>query len=106
MTPTQLEDWLATDESRSVGQDENGESTGHRSGQRIVRLLGTVDDVDERSELPRPMWSRRRGDGPHAVGVASGDRWSRTQRTSWVLDVTASLRRTCAIWLSTVRSEM
>ena len=41
MTPTQLERWLDTDESREVGQkDGGGESTGHASGRRIVTLLG------------------------------------------------------------------
>jgi hypothetical protein len=45
MTPTQLEDWLATDESRDVGQkDGDGESTGHASGRRIVALLRTKKD--------------------------------------------------------------
>ena len=42
MTAGQLERWLDGDESRSVGQkDGGGESTGHRSGRRIVRLLRT-----------------------------------------------------------------
>lgn len=40
MTAKQLEDWLATDESQSVGQGE-GESTGHESGRRIVEILQT-----------------------------------------------------------------
>jgi hypothetical protein len=43
MTAKQLEDWLATDESRSVGQreSESSEATGHRSGRRIVEILRT-----------------------------------------------------------------
>ena len=43
MTPKQLEDWLATDESRAVGQKSggSGESTGHESGRRIVEVLRT-----------------------------------------------------------------
>ncbi len=42
MTAQQLEDWLASDESQSVGQQEDdGEATGHRSGRRIVRILRT-----------------------------------------------------------------
>lgn len=51
MTRKELEEWLETDESRSVGQGE-GESTGHRSGRRIVEILEktrsdyTDDDVD------------------------------------------------------------
>ncbi|RCK71319.1 DUF3140 domain-containing protein [Desertihabitans brevis] len=41
MTPKELEEWLETEESKSVGQSEGGESTGHRSGRRIVELLRT-----------------------------------------------------------------
>ncbi|WP_026403719.1 DUF3140 domain-containing protein [Actinomadura rifamycini] len=40
MTPKELERWLDSDESRSVGQkDGGGESTGHASGRRIIELL-------------------------------------------------------------------
>ena len=50
MTPRELEEWLETDESQSVGQDEGGESTGHKSGRRIVEILrknkGEVSDED------------------------------------------------------------
>ncbi len=38
MTRKELEDWLQTDESKSVGQGE-GESKGHESGRRLVGLL-------------------------------------------------------------------
>ena len=42
MTATELERWLGTDESKSVGQGSgSGESTGHESGRRIVAILGT-----------------------------------------------------------------
>jgi hypothetical protein len=43
MTPAELEEWLGTEESRSVGQKSggSGESTGHESGRRIVELLRT-----------------------------------------------------------------
>lgn len=46
MTASELETWLETDESRSVGQDSDGsgESTGHASGRRIVDLLRTRKD--------------------------------------------------------------
>ena len=40
MTASELERWLETRESRSVGQGE-GESTGHKSGRRIVDILRT-----------------------------------------------------------------
>jgi hypothetical protein len=40
MTPKELDEWLQTDESRSVGQsDGGGESKGHESGRRIVEIL-------------------------------------------------------------------
>ena len=44
MTRKELEDWLQTDESQSVGQsvgqsDGGGESKGHESGRRIVGIL-------------------------------------------------------------------
>ena len=42
MTPAQLEKWLDSEESQEVGQKGDGdESTGHRSGRRIVDLLRT-----------------------------------------------------------------
>ena len=46
MTAGELEKWLATDESQSVGQRSggSGESTGHESGRRIVELLRTRKD--------------------------------------------------------------
>ena len=50
MTAAELERWLATDESRSVGQSDGGESVGHESGRRIVALLrkkkGELTDDD------------------------------------------------------------
>ncbi len=54
MTPRELESWLATEESASVGWAGGGrkdgpggdESKGHESGRHIVRLLRT-----KRSEL-------------------------------------------------------
>jgi hypothetical protein len=43
MTSGELEKWLDTPESQSVGQKSggSGESTGHESGRRIVELLRT-----------------------------------------------------------------
>src|SRR5829696_6192777 len=41
MTRQELEEWLQTDESKSVGQsDGGGESKGHESGRKIVEILG------------------------------------------------------------------
>ena len=50
MAPKELEDWLRTDESRSVGQDSgDGESKGHKSGERIVEIkrAGKGDMTDD-----------------------------------------------------------
>jgi hypothetical protein len=52
LTAGQLEQWLESEESRSVGDTAgDGESTGHKSGRRIVDILRskksdlTDDDV-------------------------------------------------------------
>ena len=52
MSPRELERWLDTDQSKSVGQKNGGgEATGHKSGRRIVEILRskkadlTTDDV-------------------------------------------------------------
>ncbi|WP_138934193.1 DUF3140 domain-containing protein [Roseovarius arcticus] len=41
MAPQELEDWLETDASKSVGDANDGESTGHASGRRIVTIKRT-----------------------------------------------------------------
>lgn len=40
MTASELEKWLKTEESNSVGQDSgDGQSIGHKSGEHIIRIL-------------------------------------------------------------------
>jgi hypothetical protein len=53
MTRKELEEWLQTDESKSVGQSDGGsESKGHKSGRKIVEILEknrtdhSSDDID------------------------------------------------------------
>jgi hypothetical protein len=51
MSPSALEEWLATDVSQEAGQHtDGGESTGHASGRRIVEILhkkkGDLSDSD------------------------------------------------------------
>ena len=42
MTPSELEKWLETDKSQSVGQDSgDGEAIGHKSGQKIIEIKRT-----------------------------------------------------------------
>jgi hypothetical protein len=80
MSPKELEDWLATDESRSVGQKRgNGESTGHESGRRIVELLRTKkgdltdDDAAHMRKVvgyvKRHLAQRPSGDSPTPRGA-------------------------------------
>lgn len=39
MTPSEIEDWLETDKSKSVGQDSgDGEAIGHKSGKKIIEI--------------------------------------------------------------------
>ncbi|WP_244818030.1 DUF3140 domain-containing protein [Caballeronia sp. Lep1P3] len=83
MTAHQLDKWLATEESRAVGQktddaaDDPGkaESVGHRSGRRIVALLGTKKsdfDADDYAHMrkvagyiKRHLAQRPHGDVEH-----------------------------------------
>ena len=69
----ELEEWLATRESRSVGAEgPDGESVGHASGRRIVELLrkdpGDYDAADlehmrkVRSYIKRHLAQRPDGD--------------------------------------------
>ena len=51
MTKSELEEWLETDESKSVGDTEDGESTGHMSGRRIVEIKAT-----NKSDLSEDQW--------------------------------------------------
>lgn len=51
MTAGELDKWLDTDDSKKVGQKSGGgESTGHESGRRIVKILkakkGDLSDED------------------------------------------------------------
>jgi len=39
MSPSEIEKWLQTEESKSVGQDSgDGESIGHKSGDKIIHI--------------------------------------------------------------------
>ncbi len=51
MTAKELRSFLETEESKSVGDSEGGESTGHKSGRRIVEILQTKKD-----ELSEDDW--------------------------------------------------
>ena len=45
MSSAQIEKWLMTNESKAVGWDSgDGESVGHKSGEKIVKILGNKKD--------------------------------------------------------------
>ncbi len=45
MAPQELDDFLDTEDSKSVGaKEDDGESTGHKSGRRIVKIKRTNKD--------------------------------------------------------------
>lgn len=84
MAPAELERWLATEESRSVGWTPAGEreSIGHRSGRRIVEIKRTA-----KADLTEDDWRHMRKvvgfvrrhlaqGGPLRNGFASRWRWS------------------------------
>jgi hypothetical protein len=52
IAPAELERWLKTDESKSVGDSDGGESTGHRSGRRIVEIKRT-----RKADLSDDQWA-------------------------------------------------
>jgi hypothetical protein len=70
MTPKELEEWLQSEESKSVGQsDGGGESKGHESGRKIVEILEknksdfTEEDVEHMKRVNAYV-KRHLGQGP------------------------------------------
>ncbi len=52
MDRSELQEWLETDASKSVGDTDEGESTGHKSGRRIVEIKRTSD-----GDLTEDQWN-------------------------------------------------
>jgi hypothetical protein len=82
MTRKELEDWLQTEDSKSVGQsDGGGESKGHEAGRKIVELLEKTksDYTDEDLEHMKRVNSyvkRHLGQGPNNDVEESNWRYS------------------------------
>ncbi|MFI8306310.1 DUF3140 domain-containing protein [Streptomyces sp. NPDC085927] len=79
MTPGDLRKWLATDDSKSVGQSDGGdESVGHASGRRIVELLEkkkadlTDDDI---AHMRKVVGYVHRHLGQRPDGDVTDSRW-------------------------------
>jgi hypothetical protein len=86
MTPKELEDWLQTEDSKSVGQsDGGGESKGHKSGRKIVEILGknrtdySSEDIDHMrravSYVHRHRFQKPEGDVKNSNGRRSLLNW-------------------------------
>ncbi|GIF72617.1 DUF3140 domain-containing protein [Asanoa siamensis] len=80
MTPAELERWLATDDSKAVGQkpSSGGESTGHESGRRIVTLLRTKksDLTDEdRAHMRKVVGYVKRHSAQRPKGDVTDTTW-------------------------------
>lgn len=81
MGAAELEKWLKTDESKSVGQDSgDGQSIGHHSGEHIVRILHkkkadlTPDDEAHMHKVHSYV-SRHSAQGPHDKKDVETSRW-------------------------------
>lgn len=79
MTPKQLESWLDTDESKSVGQ-KNGddESIGHKSGRYIIELLNKKKDDytdDDLSHMKKVISYVHRHSAQRPSGDVEHSRW-------------------------------
>lgn len=79
MSRKELEEWLETNESKSVGQkDDGGESKGHESGRRIVEILQknegdyADDDVDH---MRRVVSYVHRHQAQEPEGEVEDSRW-------------------------------
>ena len=84
MTAAELERWLQTGESKSVGQKKTGEgdeSTGHESGRKIVAILHkkpadlTDDDLAQMHRVISYV-RRHRAQGPEKDAETSPWRYS------------------------------
>ena len=79
MSASQLEKWLKTDESNSVGQKKDGddESTGHKSGEKIIEILGkkTADLSDDDYTHMRKVISYVRRHSAQKPEKVEGSNW-------------------------------
>ena len=77
MNRKELQEWLQTEESKSVGQG-SGESKGHESGRKIVEILGkskseyTEDDIDH---MGRVVSYVRRHQAQKPKGDVEDSKW-------------------------------
>jgi hypothetical protein len=79
MKPSALEKWLASEQSQSAGQHEDGgESTGHASGRRIVDILrakGSDLSDDDYQHMRKVVGYVRRHLAQRPSGDVRDTRW-------------------------------
>lgn len=81
MSPSEIEEWLDTPESKKVGfKPDGGESVGHASGRRIVGILRAKKaDLDggDYAHMRKVVGfvARHRGQGPHEEFKIPVSRW-------------------------------
>ncbi|GGG57619.1 DUF3140 domain-containing protein [Hymenobacter glacieicola] len=81
MTAAEIEKWLKTEESQSVGQDSgDGTSIGHHSGERIVEILrkkkADLTEADEQHmHKVHSYVSRHLAQGPQNQNEVETSRW-------------------------------
>ena len=79
MTSQELESWLKTDDSKAVGQkDGEEESTGHKSGKRIIELLHKKKDEyseDDISHIKKVISYVHRHSAQQPSGDIEHTRW-------------------------------
>lgn len=80
MSASEIEQWLGTDESKSVGQKEedDSESTGHKSGRRIIDILGkkAADLSDDEYAHMRKVVSYVRRHSAQQPKETAGSNWT------------------------------
>ncbi len=82
MAPKELEEWLKTEQSKSVGQDSgDGEAIGHKSGKKIIEIKKknkdelTHADYDHMKKVNSYV-SRHTAQGPYSNKKESPWRYS------------------------------
>ena len=81
MAPKELEEWLETEESKSVGDSDSGESTGHEMGRHIVEIKRTnkadlTDDQYAHMQKVNGYVARHKAQGPDGDVENSNWRYS------------------------------
>lgn len=81
MASKELGEWLNTDESKSAGDSDSGESTGHKSRRRIVEIKRKTKDELTESDLDHMKKvvgyvHRHRAQGPSGSAKETAWRYS------------------------------